>query len=212
MSRPAEQRILTRGWLTATCGALVVCAITGAGYADPREDQARAAKIKAAFLLNFIRFTEWPDEAFESEQAPLVLTVLGRDPMGDVLDQTIAAHKAHGRTIRVQRLRLPHRDDYRRQDDYRRAMQAFHKDLRASHVLFIAGHKAPLAARIVEQLGDRPVLTVGGTGAFYHLPVMLSLYEVDERIGFCANVKVIERASVKVSSQLLNLAHIVESE
>jgi hypothetical protein len=47
-------------------------------------------KVKAAFILNFARFVEWPENAFATPTSDLVIGVLGRDdPFGVTLDETI---------------------------------------------------------------------------------------------------------------------------
>src|SRR5271163_1246273 len=42
--------------------------------------------LKAVFLLNFAQFTDWPTNAFDQPDSPLVIGVWGNDPFGAVLD------------------------------------------------------------------------------------------------------------------------------
>src|SRR5262245_8768724 len=58
--------------------------------------------VKAAFLLNFARYTEWPATAFSSSTTPLVLCIVGDDPFGQVLD-TVEGKPVRGRPIRIER-------------------------------------------------------------------------------------------------------------
>src|ERR1051326_4191867 len=51
-------------------------------------------QLKAAFLFNFAKFIEWPTEAFSETSTPFVIGILGDDPFGQDLQQTI-----HGKTI-----------------------------------------------------------------------------------------------------------------
>ncbi|HEX3129706.1 MAG TPA: YfiR family protein, partial [Thermoanaerobaculia bacterium] len=39
-------------------------------------------QLKAAFLFNFVKFVEWPAEAFNGERSPLSICVYGADPFG----------------------------------------------------------------------------------------------------------------------------------
>ena len=56
--------------------------------------------IKAAFIYNFARFTEWTDDSSE-----LKVCVYGKDPFGDNLDK-LHDKKSNGRTIKVIRTQL----------------------------------------------------------------------------------------------------------
>jgi len=46
-------------------------------------------QVKAAFLYSFAKFVQWPDDAFGKPEGPFVVGVLGDDPFGAVLDQTL---------------------------------------------------------------------------------------------------------------------------
>ncbi len=82
--------------------ALIIIGLLVAGVAanaTQEIDEVTAAKVKAAYLYNFARFVKWPGDAFEDEQAPIVIGVVGRDPFGAVLDPkkgTIGFHINHG--------------------------------------------------------------------------------------------------------------------
>src|SRR6185295_10763354 len=56
-------------------------------------------EVKAAFLYNFARFVEWPAEARHDPGTPFVIAVLGHDPFGGVLDETVAGKTVGGRPI-----------------------------------------------------------------------------------------------------------------
>jgi hypothetical protein len=48
----------------------------------------------AVFLFNFTQFTEWPRSAFASEEAPLVIGIIGADPFGKYLEETVSGEFA----------------------------------------------------------------------------------------------------------------------
>ena len=62
-----------------------------AGHAEGPPDEYQ---VKAAFLYNFAKFVEWPQEAFQNQSEPLVVCVLGDNPFGRTLD--LAARRHHG--------------------------------------------------------------------------------------------------------------------
>jgi len=65
----------------------------------------KESEVKAAFLLNFTRFVDWPPTAFESADSPLTICILGDDPFGATLDQLVEGEVANGRKLAVDRIR-----------------------------------------------------------------------------------------------------------
>jgi len=61
-------------------------------------------EVKAAFLYNFARFVEWPAETGHDPGTPFVIAILGHDPFGAVLDETVAGKTVGGRPIEVRRV------------------------------------------------------------------------------------------------------------
>ena len=45
--------------------------------------------IKAAYLYHFAMFVDWPDDAFASRNAPIVIGIVGADPFGSAIDDTV---------------------------------------------------------------------------------------------------------------------------
>jgi len=60
--------------------------------------------LKAAFLLNFARFIEWPPESFSQVAAPLVIALIGEDPFGDILDRMLEAKRVNAHPLVLKRL------------------------------------------------------------------------------------------------------------
>src|SRR3954463_9295730 len=57
--------------------------------------------LKAAFLYNFIRFVDWPSEAFKTPNDPFTICVLGHDPFGQALNDAVAGKVVAGRSVTV---------------------------------------------------------------------------------------------------------------
>src|SRR5437016_2410938 len=64
-------------------------------------------EVKAAFLLNFTKFTEWPPSAFADAQAPLAICLLGNDPFGHGLDDAVQGETVNGRQLAIRRISQP---------------------------------------------------------------------------------------------------------
>ena len=80
--------------------------------------------LKAAFIYNFAKFTEWPADAIAAG-APLVLCVLGDAAIGGALERAVKGRTLAGHSIGVSQAapdgrpldRVPHRVRLRRDSE-----------------------------------------------------------------------------------------------
>src|SRR5687768_963347 len=59
--------------------------------------QDRQYQLKAAFLVNFAQYVEWPPQAFATGDSPFVFGVLGDNPFGPALKDLVAGELINGR-------------------------------------------------------------------------------------------------------------------
>ena len=183
MDLPAARRVV------ATLVLAMVAARARADVPLPHRS-ASEYEVKAGFLLNFARFVEWPPDTFHGPREPFVIAVLGRDPFGRVLDQTMAGKTVDGRRIEVRRLS--------RVDDVREAQ-----------IVFVCPSERENLASILKAL-DRPgVLIVGDTDGFADHGGHINFIVQAHKVRFEINPGRAEQSRLKVSSQLLKLATLV---
>lgn len=154
------------------------------------EESGRAEyTVKAAVLLNFARFTEWPAKAFSSPEAPLVVGVLGRDSFGTELEQLMAGQSVKNRRIEVRRL-------------------SSDPELDQCHVLFVAASERRRYREIFARVGQQSILTVGETDDFSEAGGVLHLFVKRESntVKFNVNLDAAKPAQLKFSASLLKLA------
>jgi len=144
-------------------------------------------EIKAAFLLNFAKFVDWPAEAFADPQEPLRLGIVGHDPFGDVIDRAARGHAVRGRAVVIVR-------------------PTGLSDLDDCHILFISGTEPKNLRDTFQQVAGKPILTVGEFRRFLDWGGMIRFKLVDDRIGFEIARPVAERAGLKLSAKLLSVA------
>jgi hypothetical protein len=150
-------------------------------------------KVKAAFLYNFAKFVEWPAAKFPQPTSPFIIGVVGEDPFGNTLDETVKGKTINGRTIQIRRF-------------------ASGEDLRQCHLLFVSRSlKDPLDTTLAG-LKSESVLTVGETGQFVHQGGMINFIIVDDCVKFEINLDTTEQAGLKVSSKLSSVARVVKSK
>ena len=144
-------------------------------------------QVKAAYLLNFTRFIDWPPEAVATPDAPLSICILGDDPFGSTLDQIAGGEVVNGRKITVQRVKVAPMP-------------------KSCGVLFVSRQAKEI--KIPPGLGPG-VLTVGEGEDFIRAGGMIAFVIDDRRVRFDINQTVAENARFRLSSKLLSVARVV---
>ncbi len=172
------------------CGWMVILLLVGGSLKLSAQPAASAEyQIKAVFLFNFARFVDWPAKAFPDADSPFVIGILGDDPFGSYLDETVRGEKVNGHPLTVQR--------------YRRA-----GEIRACQVLFISRSEADRLEQILASLRGRSILTVGDTDDFAARGGMIRLATERNKVRMRINLDAVKAANLAISSKLLRVAEI----
>lgn len=166
--------------------------------------QARlsAHDVEAAYLLNFLRYTQWPAQSFETAQSPYVIAVIGQgDATASVRAVAQAAGSIYGRAIQVRALRALHAPSAAGNT------RALADGLAGAHLVYFDAGAAD-EIRELPLLADKPVLTVSNAPGFIAAGGMIELVSAADHIVFAANPAAIAAAHLVVSSKVLKLARI----
>lgn len=174
------------------CVTIAFLALMALFPSQTQGQEAREYQLKAAFLYNFAKFTQWPGNAFKDSSAPLVLCVLGEDPFGEAIDLI------KGRPIKARKLEV------------KRVKRV--QDLESCHILFVSSSEKKRLAEIMAALTNSSILTVGETDTFIKYGGIIKFIEVKNKVRFEINAEAMKHAELKISSQLLKLAHVVRTE
>lgn len=185
---PCGPTARSRWWLAALAMLLAVRPEVTAAPVPSREFQ-----IKAVFLFNFAQFVEWPPRAFADAQAPLVIGVLGEDPFGSLLDETVRGEKMGSHPLVVRR--------------YRHVA-----DIADCHILYISRSETDRLEPIMAALAGRSVLTVGDMESFARHGGMVRFVMENHRTRLKINVEAARAADLTISSKLLRPAEIVTQD
>ncbi len=170
---------------------VVSSALTGGttiAYADWRSQ--REYQIKAAFLYNFTKFVEWPADRFANESSSIMLCVIGKDPFGAALEDTVTGKTVKGRNI-----------DVRRIDNV--------DGIDACHLLFVGLSEPERLRQIVARSHGANVLTVGDMDDFVEFGGVIGLIKIKNKRQFEINLISANRAGLKLDLKLLTLANSV---
>jgi len=143
--------------------------------------------VKALFLYNFAKFVDWTPA---TPTDTICVGILGDDPFGDVLDQTVAGKTVNGRSFVVRRLKR-------------------YEDAKVCQIVFVSGSEKKRLHAILNGLGSFGVLTVGEMEGFAAHGGVINFEIAGGKVRFEVNVDAAERAGLKLSSKLLSLATIV---
>jgi hypothetical protein len=190
--RPASfSRRLASAILTSSLGL-------SAAWAEPREAEARRPvaqeyQVKAVFLFRFIQFIEWPKDAPQTHDASICIGVLGDDPFGSALDEVVRNEVVQTRKLAVRRSLQP-------------------EDLKKCALVFVSPSEQGRMSSVIAALGSAPVVTVSEVPGFARLGGVFNFFLEGKKVRFEINPAAAKRHGLRVSSELLKLGRIVDSE
>lgn len=170
-------------WLAA----LLLTLLPGAaGYTAPTSD----SQLKAAYIVNFAKLTEWPSGALGPTQNPFTICLIGyRDGIAPAL-ANLASKPVQGHPLAI-----------------RQGVRT--GELRNCQMLVLEAADEGRLPVLLDALEDAPVLTVGDFGEFSRRGGMIELDTQDSRLVFDVNRDAAARAGLSFNAQLLKLARLV---
>ena len=167
-------------------GAIAVCAL-----APPiRAQRSLEYDVKAALLLNFARFIEWPESAFPGPRAPIQICVFAPSPFGDVLDRTLQSETVRERPISTRAVHNVAQSD-------------------GCHLLFIREGAETRGEALLYEAGTHTV-TVGESPRFEKMGGAVTFVVEGGRVRFNVNLRPVEERGVRISARMLHVASRVD--
>jgi len=160
-----------------------------AAAADPEPSEYQ---VKAAFLFNFAKFVDWPARKSGETNTPMVIGVLGVDPFGALLEETVKDQNIGGRRLVIRALSTA-------------------DEAGDCHVLFISRSERNRLKPLLASLKGKAVLTVSESKGFAQEGGMINLVVLNGSVKLEINPAAAEEAGLKISSKLLSLARIIKS-
>lgn len=141
--------------------------------------------MKATYLYNFALYTEWPASVGDT----INVCVLGHEEFGSSLDM-INGKQVNNLVLNVSRVSTT-------------------SNLKLCQMVFIGESELANAQKVIDILGDTPVLTVIEGPVPPHFGVIVSMIVEDRKLAFNINASAAKRAKLNISSKLLRLARSV---
>ncbi len=142
--------------------------------------------LKAAFIYNFVRFTEWPEPRPPSD--PFLICVVGDVAVADALEQVVKGRDFEGHRIVVSRL----------------AVSGSPANCR---VLYLSGLTTTQGAQLLGRLQGPAVLTISDMARFTEAGGMAEFFFERGQLRFNIGLPAVKRSRLQMSSRLLALAN-----
>ncbi|MEO8256491.1 MAG: YfiR family protein [Acidobacteriota bacterium] len=150
------------------------------------------AEVKAAFLYNFTKFTEWPVDALPPV-APLLICIAEGSPVHPAIQEVTKGGVVRGHPVVVRQTKRDGPFD-------------------GCHLLYVEGLNEKSALQLLEKLHGAPVLSVSDFNRFAQLGGSAHLFIEDGRMRFAVNLDATRRIQLRLSALFLSLARIVSDD
>lgn len=145
--------------------------------------------LKAAFLSNFVKFTDWPEDALPAGRV-FTFCVSGDKAVAEALERGVKEHPG--------------------QEPVSVIVVTPDGSLRGCHILYLGGLNLREARKAIDALKGTPIFTVSDTDGFAEQGGVAQLRLERGRMRFAINPAAAQRARLALSAKLLSLAIIVK--
>ena len=139
------------------------------------------AQLKAAYLVNFLKYVEFP-----GNRTTVTLCLFGRDSLGPYL-AGYEGRQVGGRELRIRRVNSP-------------------EQIADCQEIFVPDTEEARLAAVLRWVDKQPILTVSDAETFTREGGGIALIRADGRLQFEVNVEALNRAGLRASPQMLRLA------
>lgn len=139
------------------------------------------SQLKAAYLVNFLKYVEWP-----TARSTVNICLFGRDSLGPYL-ANYEGRQIAGRELHIRKVTSP-------------------EQLADCQELFIPDTEEARISAVLRWVDKQAILTVSDSENFVREGGAIALIRNDGRLQFDVNNDAIGRANLKASSQMLRLA------
>lgn len=143
-------------------------------------------KIEAAFLRNFARYVTWPPAVFADNRSFWRICILGNDPFGDVLDNTLAGRAEQERSFEIVRTDTLN-------------------ELPDCQIVFVAYQDAAKRRAALAALKNLPILTVSDAPEFLQEGGIVQ-FHVGDRVEMSINLDRSRSASLSIQTKMLEVS------
>jgi hypothetical protein len=182
--------------------ALFMAAIAMETQTD--SEASREYQVKAAFLYNFIKFVDWPEEKMAANE-PIIIGIIGKSHFGNAFEPV------KDKPVRERKVVINYFEELGELKKSDKA-DAQIEEIRKCHLLFICSSEKEKLSEIINLVKDYSVLTVADIQGFLESGGIVNFLVEENKVGFEINNAAAQHANLQIRSQLLRLAKRVIEE
>ncbi len=148
--------------------------------------------LKAAYLYQFTKFTQWPGRLFINQNSPIKICILGKNPFGKSLD-SFSSRASQGRNLSITYISLL-------------------RSIASCHVVFISRSEDQRLPQILHYIENSPVLSVSDIDNFAQRGGIIGFVPRQRKVGLEINVAASHTSGTKISSKLLGVATLIRRQ
>ncbi len=208
MTRHSNQSPVTAGrlrrcgarWRVACRVGWLMCAVnfilaTGIFSARAQEPAPLEYQVKAAMLIGFPKYVDWPTNAFAKTNSPIIIAVFGDENVANEVQNMIGNGRAvSGHPLVLERITKE---------------EEINRDC---HILFIGASEQEQIPSILKTIRGNDILTVSEGDDFLDKDGVINLIRKGRKIRLQVNLIAAENARLKISSRLLVAADMVKGK
>jgi hypothetical protein len=184
---------MTRLFIGLLAGGMILA--TGIPAAMAEDAAPLDYQVKAAYLVNFPKYTDWPAGAFADTNSPITVAILGDADVANEFANMVEGGKTiAGHPIVLKRIT--------KEEEISNNYQ----------ILFIATSERSRITAILEKVKGSSILTVGESDDFLEKGGIINLVHRDRKIRLQVNLTAAGEAHLKISSRLLVVAEVVKGK
>lgn len=184
---------ICRVWLLI--GAVHFGLVTGISTAGAEEQMPADFQVKAAFLVNFPKYVDWPASVFAATNSPITVAIYGDENVSHAVQEMIG----NGRSISGHPLVLKR---IAKEEEIAGDCQ----------ILFIGASERQQIPSILEKIRGEKILAVGESDDFLDQGGIINLARQGRKIRLQVNLTAAGNAQLKISSRLLVVADVVKGK
>jgi len=171
-------------------GSLLLCLLVAQTPVSAEPVKAGVHDLKSAYIFNFIRFTDWPEQGLVAQRPAIRLHILNSSEIQALMQRI--EEKSGAKKIGLQ-------------------VDACTSDqcVQNSSVLFSGKSDERQYQRQLKLIADHPVLTISDIPGFASQGGMIEIKYHNKKLTFVVNLQAVKRAGLYISAQLLQLGEVV---
>jgi hypothetical protein len=143
--------------------------------------------LKAAIVLNLLRYSTWPDHS--AAGSPVIVGILGKTSFAKALRPTLEGKVVDNHPIRLTEIGAVF-------------------DPRCCQAIIVALENPAELKQALAAVRGAPILTIGEADRFLDNGGTVNLLEVDGHMSFEVSIEALERSGVEISSKLLRFGQV----